>query len=109
MAWLNDFGDLLYVSALKVERLYATLKPSLPSRVSAVSLKVGMGEARVEVRNQEMLDAIAKLPSVSRAIEQVYGVSALDDPDLGALGPVVSEALSLITSEVVLERTVLAF
>jgi hypothetical protein len=83
----DDFGDLIYVSRLKVERLHATLRSSPLKRVSSLDLKVmgtGVAAGFADIPD----DLIAKLRTVRDGHLRPLSSQALQRAE-PATGPMV--------------------
>jgi hypothetical protein len=80
MAAVDDFGYLIYVSQLKVERMHATLKLPPWRRVKAVEVKpTGAPGIRAEF-DIDRDNLVAKLRAVTDAIYRKYAVRHYYDP-----------------------------
>jgi hypothetical protein len=76
----DDFGDLIYVSQLKVERMHATLKLPPWRRLKSVEVKPpGAPGIRAEF-DIDRDNLIAKLRAVTDAIYRKYAVRHYYDP-----------------------------
>jgi hypothetical protein len=76
----DDFGDLVYVSQLKVERMHATLKLPPWRRVRSVEFKVPGGPGIGAELDTDRANLIAKLRAVTDAIYGKYAIRYYYDP-----------------------------
>jgi hypothetical protein len=80
MATDDDFGDLIYVSRLKVERMYATLQLPPWRRVRSVGVTVPGGAGISTEIATDRENVVATLRAVTDAIYHKYAVRQFYDP-----------------------------
>ena len=78
----DDFGDLVYVSQLKVERMHAALKPPPWKRVKSAEVKGPAGVGLGLELDSDRGNLVSKLRAVTDDIYRHYAVRYYYDPNL---------------------------